>query len=246
MTRARRARGLTLLELLVATAVLAVFFAGVYGLVAAFVDTRNRIEEKATPYAVGPVVMKRVTDDLRAALLEPYKDLDAMRAEAENAQGEPCTKMDFVTVVPSRARVKVGREWQRAHVNEVGYRLRRSETAAGLSALYRREDLGVDDDPLGGGRYHKLCDRVKTFRVDFFAEDPGDPSADEAKGEEEWDAKKEKKLPYACRVTLTLLGEEVVDSDDRVLEDAPEYTFVSYVTFASRFDRPEQQQQPGR
>ena len=240
----RRAAGLTLLEVLVATALLGVFFVSVYSMVAATVKIRNQIQDEATPYAVGPVVIDRIVEDLRAATVEPYKDGDAFHAEVETINGEAATKVDFVTCSPSRARVKVGRELVKAHLNEVGYRLRRSETASGLGALYRREDLGVDEEPLAGGAYYKLADRVKEFRIDWFAEDAGDPTTEDAKGEEEWDAKKEKKLPFACRITLKLLGESAVDDQGRPLEDAPEYVFVTYHAFASRADKADQQQQP--
>jgi prepilin-type N-terminal cleavage/methylation domain-containing protein len=241
----RRERGLTLLEVLVASALLAVFFASVYSIVASTLQIRAMIEQDATPYAVGPVVMDRLTDDLRGAVLEPYKDYDAFHAETETMGGEACTKLDFVTAVPSRARVKVSRELVKARINEAGYRLRRSETATGLFALYRREDLGVDEEPLAGGLYYKLADRVKVFRIDWFAEDPGDPSTDDAKGEDAWEAKKEKKLPYACRITLTLVGDVEYDDKGRALDDAPEYTFVTYLTFASRHDKADtQQKQP--
>jgi type II secretory pathway component PulJ len=240
----RRAAGLTLLEVLVATALLTVFFAEVYSLVSSYVKTRNMIEERATPYAVGPVVLDRIVEDLRAAIVEPYKDGDAFHAEVETINGEAATKLDFVAAVPSRARVKVGREMVKAALNEVGYRMRRSETASGLGALYRREDLGVDEEPLQGGAYYKLADRVKEFRIDWFAEDAGDPETDDAKGEEEWDAKKEKKLPFACRITLKLLGDTAVDEQGRPLEDAPEYVFITYHVFASRADKADQQQQP--
>lgn len=240
----RRSSGLTLLEVLVATALLSVFFASVYTIVASNVKTRNMIEDRATPFAVGPVVMQRIVDDLRAATVEPYKDGDAFHADVETINGEAATKVDFVAAVPSRKRVKVGRDFVKAGLNEVGFRMRRSETASGLGALYRREDLGVDEEPLAGGLYCKLADRVKVFRIDWFAEDPGDPDADDAKGEEAWDAKKEKKLPFACRVTLTLAGETAVDEQGRPFEDAPEYTFVTYLVFASRADKADQQQQP--
>jgi len=240
--RARRARGFTLLEILVATALLAVFFAEVYSLVAGTISIRDAIEDGATPYAVGPAVMDLIIEDLRGAEIEPYKDLNAFHAEPENMNGDTCTKLDFVTTVPSRRRVKIQDQEVKARLNEVGYRLRRSETSQGLYALYRREDLGVDEEPLLGGKFYKVADGVKVFRIDWFADDPGDPATDDAKGEEEWDAKKEKKLPWGCRVTLTLMGETKVDDQGRPLENAPEYTFVTFIAFQSRHDKADQQQ----
>ena len=246
MTR-RAQSGLTLIEVLVASALLAVFFASVYGLVSGTLETRAAIEESALPYAVGPVVMERITNDLRHAIVEPYKDLDAFHAERESVNGESTTHVDFVTTVRSRVRVKVGDDLVKAAINEAGFRCRRSETAQGLLALYRREDLAVDDEPLKGGLYYKLADRVKSFQIDFFSEDPGDPAnADDTKGEEEWDAKKEKKLPWGCRISLVLVGDVRLDEKGRSLEEPTEYPFVAYVMFPSRFDKADQQQQPGR
>lgn len=240
--RRRTARGLTLLELLVASALLAVFFASVYGLVEGTVETRNAIEDNATPFAVGPAVLDRVVEDLRGANVEPYKDLDAFHAQNESVGSETCTRIDFVTSTPSRARVKIQNEWVKARLNEVGYRCRRSETLQGAVALYRREDLGVDEEPLAGGNYFKLADRVKTFRIDWYAQDPGDPdNADDGKGEEEWDAKKEKKLPYACRVTLEVFADVATDDAGRALGEAEVYSFVTYIAFNSRFDKADQQ-----
>jgi prepilin-type N-terminal cleavage/methylation domain-containing protein len=235
----RRDAGLTLIEILVATAILAVFFAAVYSIVSGTIAIRDQVDEMATPYAVGPAVMDRIAEDLRSTLVEPYKDLDAFKAETENVNGESCTKLDFVTCVPSRARVKTENDkWVKARVNEIGYRVRRSETSDRLLALYRREDLAVDDTPLEGGVYYKLADRVKTFKIDWFVDGDGDPaSGDDAKGEEEWDAKKEKKLPWGCRVSLVLVGETPLDEEGRPVDEIPEYAFSTYVVFPTRHDK---------
>jgi prepilin-type N-terminal cleavage/methylation domain-containing protein len=237
-------RGLTLLEVLVATALLAVFFASVYSLVAGTIEIRKAIEDDATPYAVGPVVMDRVIEDLRGALVEPYKGSDVFKAEKESVNGEQSTKLDFVTCVPSRSRVKVQSEWVKARINEVGYRLRKSESGQNdLNALYRREDLGVDEEPLAGGKYYKLADRVKRFEIDWFAEDPGDPAAeDDAKGEPDWDAKtevsaKKNPLPWGCRITLELRGESTTDERGRDADEGQPYLFVTTFVFPSRYDK---------
>jgi prepilin-type N-terminal cleavage/methylation domain-containing protein len=233
----RRQSGLTLLEVLVASALLAVFFASVYGLVSGTLEIRNAIEESATPFAVGPVVMERVVEDLRGVLIEPYKDVDALHSENESVGGETCTKVDFVTTVPSRRRVKVQDEWVKARLNECGYRCTRSKIRSDAVALYRREDLGVDETPLEGGDFYKLADLVKTFRIDWYAEDPGDPqNSEDQKGEDAWDAKKEKKLPWGCKVTLVLYGTVETDDAGRPLTDAQEYTFVEYVLFPTLHD----------
>ncbi len=228
---------MTLLEVMAATAILGMFLMSVYALVWSTLKTRDDIEEAALPYTAGPVVLQRVLDDLRGAIVEPFKDYDAFRATTEST-GDDSAVIDFVTTVDSRVRVEQDEEWLKSAVCEVGYRIRRSETAEGLFALYRREDFGVDDEPLEGGKFYKVVDRVKTFRIDWFEEDTkGEPAGDEAEGVPEWDAKKEKRLPWACRVTLVLVGDELADDEGDVVEDAKEYTFLAYVAFASRFDK---------
>lgn len=233
--RTPRARGMTLLEVLVASAMLAVFFIGIFGVVFSTLRRRETIEERAIPYATGPVVLQRVVEDLQFFQTESYEaSKDSFKASAER---EEDLRVDFVTAVPSRDRVKVNDEWVRAAVNETGYRLRRSEEESDLYALYRREDLGVDGDPGEGGKYYKLCDRVRKFTIEFFDEDPGEPGSDAAAGEPDWDVKKDSKLPWGCRVTLILAGNPDVETDDD--RPPPDHVFQAYVPFRSRFDKPD-------
>ena len=219
-----------------ASAILLWFLGSVFGLVWSLADRRNALEFQTAPYGIGPPVLALVCEDLRHALVEPYEDFDAFKAEGDTMGGEDTTKLDFVTVVPSRSKVRVDNEWVRSAVCEVGYRMRRSETADGLFALYRREDFGVDDKPLEGGKYYKLCDRVAEFRIDFFEDDPGQPESDDADGELEWDAEDKKGLPYACRVTLVVMPPVEVDDRGNPVRDVAPLVFVRYVNFVQRFD----------
>jgi prepilin-type N-terminal cleavage/methylation domain-containing protein len=231
----RSARGLTLLEVLVASALLGVFFVAVFSIVFGAMRTRQQIEDKALPFSIGPVVMQRIEDDLRCAAWEAVADdKDAFKAEAPR---DDEVRIDFVSAVPSRERIELKDELVRAYVNEVGYRLRRSEVESDLFALYRREDFGVDSDPTEGGRYHKLCDRVRRFAIDFYGEDPGDPGGDDAKGVTDWDARKEKKLPWGCRVTLVLAGTAQTDDEGALVAQARDVVFETYVPFRNRYDK---------
>ena len=196
-----------------ASALLLGFLTSVFGIVFSLADRRDAIDFQTAPYTIGPPVLDVICSDLQNALLEPFEDLDAFKAEGDSMGGADTTKIDFVTAVPSRSKVRIDNAWVRSAICEVGYRMRRSETADGLFALYRREDFGVDDKPLEGGKFYKLCDRVAEFRIDFFDDDPGSPESDEAEGELEWDAEREKGLPFGCRVTLVVMPP--VDVDDR-------------------------------
>lgn len=229
-----RRRGMTLLEVLAAAALLGLFFIGVYGLVFATIDKRQMIEDKALPWAVGPAVIRQIEDDLRAfvqAPFDPVKDVFIASAPRESE-----TRLDLVVAAASREKVKVKDELVRAGANETGYRLRRSEEDRSLYSLYRREDFGVDSEPNEGGRYFKLCDRVKAFTIAWFPEDPGEPGSDAAEGLPDWDQRKEQKMPWGCRVTLVLAGIQTAEeaADDRPAQD---HVFVTYIPFRTRFDK---------
>lgn len=226
--------GMTLIELLAASAVLFLLFTAVYALVLSSLRMREGVEQASRPFAVGPVVMQRVTEDLRNALVEPFTDKDAFRGATESVAGETVSNVDFITSVPSRTLVEIDDEWVESGYCEVGYKLRRSEQDSDLMALYRREDFGVDDKPFEGGKFYKVCDRVRSFRIDYFKDDPGDPGGDDAEGEEEWEGKKERRLPWACRVSLVLVEPEGSFSED---EELKQYHFIRYVAFPSRRDR---------
>ena len=71
--------------------------------------------------------------------------------------------------------------------------------------------------------------------MDYFEEEPASPGDDGAKGVTEWDAKKEKGLPWGCRITLVLEGPPRSDQD--VDSDTPtDFTFTAFVAFRTRHD----------
>lgn len=232
-----RQRGFTVLEVMLASTLLAVFLAALFGLIWSTANFRNLVEEKTAPNSVGPVVLDRIVEDLENILVEPYKEFDALKAELDSVGGTDAAVLDFVTTTDSRSRVQIDREYVVSSICEVGYRVRRSETADGLFAIYRREDFGVDDEPLEGGKFYKLADRVVEFTIHWFDEDPGDPDAWEDAALEEWDAEKEKGLPWACKITLKLMPNVELDSNGEPVDDVEEITFIRYVAFKSRFDQ---------
>lgn len=232
-----RQSGLTLLEIIAASAMLAAFLMAVYSIVFSTLQARQDIESNTLPYGIGPLVMQRVAEDLRMAWVEPFEDFDAFVAKAESSGGVELTQVDFVSAVRSRTRVTIDDDDVSYAINEVGYRVRDSEIYDDAYSLWRREDNGVDDKPLEGGRYYKLVDGVLEFRIDFYEEDPGDPEDDDAvEGELEWNAKDQEGLPWGCRVTLVIQAPVEVDDRGDPVEEPQIFRFVDYIAFPTRFD----------
>jgi hypothetical protein len=69
--------------------------------------------------------------------------------------------------------------------------------------VYRREDFGVDDEPLEGGEYTFLSDQVKGFDIEVYAEDG--PDLDPL---DEWDSGSDNEeltgLPAAVKLSITI------------------------------------------
>ncbi len=236
LSGSRSQRGLTVLEVLLASTMLLMFLSSLFGLVWSIAEFRDQIEQEVRPYDMAPPVLALVVQDLNNVLVEPYKDRDAFKGEGDTIGGEDTTKLDFVTAVSSRSAVEIDDEFVKSAICEIGYRVRRSEVYDDLFALYRREDFGVDEEPFEGGKYYKLADRIASFRIDFYEEDPGKPEGDEAKGLQDWDAKEQGGLPYGCRITLVVVPPYETDEDGNALEELQEITFVRYVAFPQRFD----------
>ena len=92
---------MTLLEVLVASAMLAVFFVTVFTIVFGVIRTKSEIENKAIPWSTGPAVMQRIVEDLLYAQTETIEaDKDAFKGSGERPDD---IQLDFVTAVPSWA-----------------------------------------------------------------------------------------------------------------------------------------------
>jgi hypothetical protein len=76
----------------------------------------------------------------------------------------------------------------------VGYALRQNDQEADYLELWRREDWFVDDNPVRGGKYSLVYDRITTFNLQYF---PIPEENVDGRGTDEWDTRVKKKLPYA-------------------------------------------------
>lgn len=231
--RARRAEaGFTLVEVLVGALVLGIFVSFVYGVVVSGFRVRKAVQSSTSALADGTLAVDLVARDLECAFWRPVVEFDAFKAEEE---GEGRSSVRFLTTTDSRREETIDDRTLRSDVTEVGYRTKSGESGM---ILYRREQFGVDDDPLDGGDYFKVVAGVKEFRLDWFEKDPtaeGSTTEDE-EGLPTWDAKERKdgrRIPRAARITLVMEGKS---SDATHADETVEYRFVRWAVLPGADD----------
>lgn len=217
-------RGFTLVELMLALLILAILMTLVYGVVVSTVQAAHRVEEVSASSEIGPAILTQIRSDLEAAFTPKAasKETEAQAPDSflsldRKGSGGDRDRIDFISAALAYGSEREGEEPRFQGVNECGYQLVDSREEAGVGVLYRREEFGLDADPLRGGRLTELYDRVKHFSLQFW---------DGQQWRPEWSAKRENgKLPRAVRVELRILLQE---RDDRNVEQF----HVTTVTFA--------------
>jgi len=235
--RDRRA-GFTLVEILVAITLLAVFLSGVYTVAIGTLQAKRMIDETSAVYTAGPEILDLIDRDLRGAYYHGVADLKAMKAQRTSVGGVEVTILDLITTSNSTITKEVDDREVRSDVTEVGYRLRQNDDFPGLLELYRREQFFFDDDPLKGGDYHKVYDRVRLLVIDFFEQQTeGETTSSISKedGKETWDSEDAGGLPRAARITLELAPLPKVGLEEE--SDERFYRFVRWVMMPNAFDR---------
>jgi type II secretion system protein J len=232
-----RARGFTLIEVLVGIALLSAFLGGVYTVAIGTLQAKKKIQELAAVYTAGPKILDIVDRDIRFTYIYGVKDLKALKAQRQTVGGRDATILDFVTTANSKGTLEVDDRVVRSDVTEVGFRLRESDEFPGLLELYRREQFFFDDEPKKGGQYFLVYDRVRSFRIDFFEKpDEGETSSSlaEDEGLEEWDSEEKEGLPHAVKITLVLGTPPELGTN--VEEDEREFLFVRWVLLPTGYD----------
>lgn len=201
--RRRAQAGLTLLEVLVATAVMAMLASMIW---AAFDQTgrlRAHLAERQENDHLARVALTRITRDLRSAFLTLHVNQNQLIAATTTQfvarQGGGNSELDFATFTHRRLR----RNSHEGDAAEVGYRVldARNQNSRRGGDLVRRESARIDTDPLHGGALDVLVPHVRAFTVRFY-----DDVAQQ--WIETWDTTQGTgqigRLPMRARVTLTV------------------------------------------
>lgn len=231
MTSMRTHRhGLTLVEILVVIAIVAILFSFIVGMVIQLVNNKRTIEAQSRAFLVGPQILRLIQRDLEGVYIhqltadltegdpEAEPDPDDKRRNYFNGKDngefdpDPLTPAEcedsihFISTVDSTLRIGN----KQSDLCEVGYYLNETEgddAIPGLFTMYRREDFHVDKQPTEGGKAVKLYDRVRALSFRYYKWPENTEERDSFyEGSmdpvESWDNTEEGGLPMAVEISV--------------------------------------------
>jgi general secretion pathway protein J len=209
------ARGVTLLEVLIAASITAVIGLLVSGSFRRAATAREVAEAQDERYTVARVALTRMAREVQEAFLTDHFDRKRFRERTTPFEGKDEGERDrllFATMTHQRLQ-RDARESDQAIVE---YSVEPDPDRDGELALYRREKVRFDEDPDRGGSRAIVADGVRAFEVSYW----------DWKREEwarEWSAsgvEHPNALPTRVRFQLTLKmpdgGERTFETQTRV------------------------------
>ncbi len=198
-----RSRGLALVEVLIATAVLAFIATLIYGALSNMRTSRQAIARITDRYREGRLAMSRMTRELQSAFLSLHKPLDpSLLVQQTIFVGHPSSpgdRLDFTSFAHRRLDANSAESDQA----EISYFVMEDPEQPGVYDLVRRVDPVLDLEPDGGGRVDVLATDVDLFKLEYL-------DATTGLWQEEWDSTQATgqldRLPPQVRILLVLNG----------------------------------------
>jgi general secretion pathway protein J len=208
--RARRtARGMTLLEVLVSLAILAMMSLLIYGAFDSMSHGIKGEELRSERGREGRDGLLRISRELTSAFLSMHNPTNIALITRQTAfigqHSSPFDRVDFAAFAHRRI-VKGARESDQC---EVGYSVAADPEAGDKMDLVRREQTPVDQDPVRGGVVSVLVENVELFSLKYL---------DAANGiwSDVWDTTlvngQFNRLPLEIKIAITLKGRPGLDS----------------------------------
>jgi general secretion pathway protein J len=199
----RALRGFTLVELLVAVAVLAFITMLLYGAFAGMKRSRDGLTRTQGRYREGRLALSRFVRDLSSAYISQHAPLNAQlvlyKTGFVGTVANPADRLDF------NAFSNIRRD-RNSHVTdqlEVSYFGGDSIEEPGTTDLLRRSSAYLDEEPIQGGRVDVVATDIDLFDLSYL-----DPTT--SLWVDSWDttqaAGQPNRLPLQVRVTLVLNG----------------------------------------
>lgn len=216
MSRAR-SRGLTLIEVMVAVAVMAGIAVMIHGVMVSLSNGKKGEAMRAERVHQGREAMQRIVRDLSAAYLSmhvpPIQALQTERTAFVGRSSADFDRIDFTAF----AHMRTERDSHESDQAEVGYFVVKDPDVDGKMDLVRREQTPIDYDPLRGGIVNVVAEDVDVFHVRYM-----DPIT--GQWVTTWDSMQitgqPNRMPLEVEITIEIKG---------VTEDAPPYRYTTKV-----------------
>ena len=163
MTRARAARGFTLLEVMIAVAITAMLGAMTLGAFRQVDRAREVSEDQGDRYGPARQAVSRLADELSMAFLSDHYDKNRYRERPTLFTGRE-DKVLFCTFAHQR----LGRDARESDQAVVEYTLESDPDHPGDQALFRREKVHLDDEADRGGTKDMVADHLQSFHLEYW------------------------------------------------------------------------------
>lgn len=204
--RTQRQAGFSLLEAVVAIAILGFITMASWFTFEGIVKLKEASDATSDAFASGRIAMARISRELGMVFLTRNPNLDGeprFQTVFRAVNDEAGDALHFATFSHNR----LYRESVEADSTEISYFVDDDDDSPGLKVLLHREAARIDGLPEEGGPVEVLARRVQSFQLRFY-----DKDKDEWK--DEWDSEKAefmRRIPRAIEVTLVLMDDEGVE-----------------------------------
>lgn len=163
----RRTAGMTLIEVMVATAIMAVIAILVYGAISQTVRTKLRVEGQTDRSQAIASAMERMVHELQmayaSAQINANPALVVVRTCFIGEDRGSADRVDFTSFSHQR----LYRDAHESDENELSYFLASDPAMSGRHVLARREQSRIDDDPRHGGEVAVALEDVTELELSY-------------------------------------------------------------------------------
>ena len=161
-------RGFTLIEIILAIAILAIVGTLIYGGFAQTTLNKARIESDIDHYRTVHMALERMTREVSQAFVSthvnPSLDLRTVNTAFVGTDSGTEDRLDFTSFSHRR----LYRDSKESDQNELSYFVTEDPDDRGSRVLARRQQNRIDEDPTRGGKSQILVRGVKEFNIEYF------------------------------------------------------------------------------
>ncbi len=197
------ARGFTLIELMIAVAILALISTLLYGAFSGLERTREGVSRLADRYHEGRAALQRMAYELRGAYVSAHQPANQGLIVSKTAfigtRDTPAARIDF----NSFSHRRLDKDAKESDQAELSYFGSPNPDGSGQLDLVRRVSAHLDTEPDRGGRVQVLATDIDLFSLDYL-------DATTGQWTDKWDTtqalEQNNRLPLQIRIALVLNG----------------------------------------